>query len=208
MFEFLRPMGTEFNLAVGAALEALFCWLVYFYAQDNCAVYKRYCPKSWVWTYHLLEEVEHTHISVPEMREGLSLPLKLFTFLAFDFLIVVPVMLPLVVFETCKTFPDRVFCVRGLSEFIRYVGFCMVVIPFAAMGQFCEMILGLNWRAEELERLHRVWTESVYDDHCKGLFRHEKPRPCPKKKRHSEGGASAVNEKTLISEALARLDFK
>jgi len=210
MFEFLRPIGTEFNLAVGAALEALFCWLVYFYSQDNCSVYRRYCPKSWVWTYHLLEEVEHTHLSVPEMRKGLSMPLKLATFLAFDFLIVVPVMLPLTIFETCRTFPGRVFCFQGLSDLINYVGFCMIVIPFAAMGQFCEMILGLNWRAEELERLHKVWSENVYEEDCKGLFKHEKPRICPKRKNRLESGGGKVasaNEKQIIADALARLDF-
>jgi len=210
MFNFLHPMGSEFTLAIGAALEALFCWLVYFYAQNKCAVYKQYCPKSWVWTYHLLEEVEHTHLSVPEMRQGLSLPLKLFTFLAFDFLIVVPVMLPLTIFECSRTFPERVFCIRGLSELVQYVAFCMVVIPFAAMGQFCELILGLNWKAQELERLHKVWTESVYDDHCTGLFLHAKPRISPKRKARlaREEGKVQSDEPSLIANALARLDMK
>jgi len=204
MFNYLRPIGTDLNLCVGAALEALFCWLVYFYAQGNCDMYKRFCPKSWVWTYHLLEEVEHTHLSVPEMRNSLSFPAKILTFLAFDFLIVVPLMLPVTIFETIRLFPERVFCVAGIKAFIEYVCFCVVVIPFAAMGQFCELILALNWKATELERLHRVWTNSVYKDHCAGMFKYEKPRPCLKK---TKTGSAEQNEKQMIAEALKRLDF-
>jgi len=86
----------------------------------------------------------------------------------------------------------------------------MVVIPFAAMGQFCELVLGLNWKAQELERLHKVWTESVYDDHCTGLFLHEKPRISPKRKARlaREEGLTQSDEPSLIANALARLDMK
>jgi len=208
MFDFLRPMGRELNLCVGAALEALFCWLVYYYSMGDCAVYKDLHCKTWVWTYHLLEEVEHTHLSVPEMRVGLSLPARIITLLAFDFLIVVPIMIPVTIIETARMFPRRVFSIQGFKELIKYLAFALTVIPFAAMGQFCEMIIGLNWKGCELERLHKVWTEQLYNKDCDGLFLMEAPIKNRKKATRRSTGGGASNEKLLIQEALARLDFQ
>lgn len=197
MFNYLRPLGQTCTLCVGVALEALFCWIIYCYKQFRCSVYKTLTFKSWVWDYHLLEEVEHTHISVPEMRETISLPLRILTWLVFDFLIVVPLMLPLTIFETVRLFPRRVFCPRGLYQLLLYVTFCLIAIPFCAMGQFCELVLCLNWKAAALEDLHHTWVQNVYNTSCKGLFKHEEPN----KYRKCVKGAGSEAAKMADAEA-------
>jgi hypothetical protein len=185
MFNYLRVYSIRLNLAVGCALEALFCWLVYLYNWNNGFIYRRLSIKTWVWSYHLLEEVEHTHISVPEMREGLTTVEKIATWFIFDVFIVVPIMLILAPVSAMIYFPRRAFSVEGIQNLAEYYLFCVCAIPFAAMGQFCEMVFCLNWKADCLEDLWNVWYENQYVRDCfqdgEEIFVLEVPPECAAK---------------------------
>jgi len=185
MFNYLRVYSVRLNLAVGCALEAMFCWLVYLWNWNNGFIYRRMNVKTWVWTYHLLEEVEHTHISVPEMRQNLTTIEKIITWFIFDVFVVIPITLILVPIATTLYFPRRVFSFSGLQALAEFCLFCAVALPFAALGQFCEMVIGLNWKASCLEDLWNVWYETQYLRDCfedgKEIFALNVPPECTAK---------------------------
>merc|ERR1739848_524886 len=87
MSGYFRVQYPSVNLGIGAALEALFCWISYYYCLFDGAVFHRFSHGTWVWSFHLLEEIEHTHISVPEMRKDMSLFMRVFTWFIFDFVV-------------------------------------------------------------------------------------------------------------------------
>eukprot|EP00494_Astrolonche_serrata_P002211 UN02217 len=153
MFDVLKPQSIKLNLAIGVALEALFCWLVYLQSMFNGLIAKRMSPKTWVWAFHLLEEVEHTHISVPEMRKDLSTPIRFAVWFIFDVFVVVPLLIIVVPITCAKHFPGRCFSFRGFQELIEYYIFCVCAVLFSGLGQFCELVLCLNWKKSALESL-------------------------------------------------------
>lgn len=184
MFNYLKPLSTSFNLAIGCALEAMFCWLAYAYTWNNGFIWRRMNIKTWVWSYHFLEEIEHTHISVPEMRQGLSIVGRIATCFVFDLFIIIPIMLILTPITVVRYFPSRFFSIYGVIEFIEFLLATVLVVPFVVIGQFCEMVLCLNWKASALEGLWKEWYDSNYAPDCidgagKEMFEHSNPHPDP-----------------------------
>jgi hypothetical protein len=166
LFEHFEKLSTQANLALACALEAMFCWVVYVFTWNNGLIYNRMGLQTWVWSFHFLEEVEHTHISVPEMREPLNVFFRIFTLLIFDLIIVAPIMLIMTPIAAIMWFPHRVFTVNGIRELVEYLLFVIVGVPFIVMGQFCEMVLCLNWTAGSLHNLWKQWYSQNYEEDC------------------------------------------
>lgn len=139
--------------------------------------------KTFVWTYHFMEEIEHTHISVPEMRESLSLIEKVAAWLVFDLFVAIPIVLIIVPITTIKHFPSRVFSFQGIQEMVEYFVFGIIALLLGAAGQFAEMILELNWKADALQDLWDTTYNTHYKRDCfedgEEMFDYKDPHKAP-----------------------------
>lgn len=176
MFNYLKPNCKFVNTAIGCGLEAMFCWIVYVYNWQNGFIYRRMNLKTWLWSFHLLEEIEHTHLSVPEMREELSIFGLIFAWIVFDLFIVTPILLVAAPICVIRYFPGRFFHPYMIVELVEYLLFIVFAVPFVVFGQFCEMVLGFQWKATALQDLWKKWYQEFYVRDCivdgKEIFRH------------------------------------
>lgn len=166
MFNYFKPNCKFVNTAIGCGLEAMFCWIVYVYNWQNGFIYRRMNIKTWLWSFHLLEEVEHTHLSVPEMREDLSIFGLVFAWIVMDLFIVAPILLVAAPLFVIRYFPGRFFHPYVIIELVEYLLFVAFAVPLVIVGQFCEMVLGFQWKATALQELWKKWYNQFYARDC------------------------------------------